>query len=107
MVEDLGLARLGRGDEVRVKDIKNVVADLSELGLNLLSVLLDKADLRRVALRFLLLLNRSDNSPRSTAGADDVLVGNRQKVALLDGKIPVLRGDALHVLNHLWKTWLD
>lgn len=45
MVENLGLARLGRGDQVLVKDIEDIVADLSELGLDLLSVLLDEGNL--------------------------------------------------------------
>lgn len=50
VVENLGLARLGRGDKVLVKDLEDVIADLGELGLNLLSVLLDEGDLGRVAL---------------------------------------------------------
>lgn len=103
VVEDLGLARLGRRDEVGIEDIENVVADLGKLGLDLLAVLLDKADLGRVALGLLLLLDGGDNSPRGTAGTDDVLVGNGQEVALLDGEVTVLGGDDLHVLNHLWK----
>ncbi len=61
-----------------VKNIENVVADLGELGFDLLSVLLDEADLLRVALGLLLLLDRGDDSPRGTTGTDDVLVGNRQ-----------------------------
>ena len=101
VVEDLGLAGLGRGNQVLVKDLENIIADLGELGLDLLSVLLDKGDLRRVALGLLLLLDRGDYSPRRTAGTDDVLVGDGEKVALLDGKIAVLRSDNLHVLNHL------
>jgi hypothetical protein len=101
VVEDLGLARLGRGDEVRVQNAEDVLADLGELALNLLAVLLDEANLGGVALGLLLLLNRGDDSPRRTASTNDVLVGNRQKVPLLDSKIAVLRGDNLHVLNHL------
>jgi hypothetical protein len=86
---------------VLVKNAENVLADLGELGLNLLAVLLDEADLGGVALGLLLLLDRGDNSPRGTAGANDVLVGNRQKVPLLDGKVTVFGGNDLHVLNHL------
>lgn len=41
MVEDLALARLGRLDEVFVEHIENILADLGELGLDLLAVLLD------------------------------------------------------------------
>lgn len=101
MIEDLGLARLGRGDKVLVEDLEDVVADLGKLGLDLLSVLLDQGDLGRVALGLLLLLDGSDYSPGRTAGTNDVLVGDGEEVSLLDGEIAVLRGDNLHVLDHL------
>ncbi len=101
MVEDLGLARLGRGDEVSIKDGEDILADLGKLILNLLAVLLDKGDLAGVSLRLLLLLDGSNNSPRGTAGTDDILVGDRKKVSLFDGEITVLRGNDLHVLDHL------
>lgn len=101
VVENLGLAGLGRRNQVLVKNIEDIVADLSKLGLDLLSVLLDESNLGRVALGLLLLLDRSDYSPRGTTGANDVFVGNRQKVALLDGQVAVLGGDNLHVLDHL------
>jgi hypothetical protein len=39
------------------------------------------------ALGLLLLLDRGDDAPRSTAGADDILIGNRKKVALVDGEL--------------------
>lgn len=45
VVEDLGLAGLGRGDEVIVENIKDVVADLGELGFDLLTVFFDQANL--------------------------------------------------------------
>jgi hypothetical protein len=104
VVEDLGLAALSRGDEVAVKALKDVLADLGKLGLDLLAVLLDKSDLGLVALGLLLLLDRGDDSPRGTAGTDDVLVGNRQEISLLDGELLVCRGDGLHVLDHLCKS---
>lgn len=84
-----------------VKNVKDVVADLGKLVLDLLAVLLDERDLGRVALGLLLLLDRGNYSPGRTAGTDDVLVGDREQVALLNGKITVLRGDDLHVVDHL------
>ena len=63
MVEDLGLAALSRRDEVAVKALENVLADLGKLGFDLLAVLLDEGDLGLVALGLLLLLDRSDDSP--------------------------------------------
>lgn len=84
-----------------VENLQDVVADLGKFRLDLDPVLLDEADLRAVALGLLLLLDRGDDPPRGTPGADDVLVGDGKKVALLNGKVPVLRGDVLHVLDHL------
>lgn len=90
VVEDLRLAGLSRRDQVLVEHAEDVLADLGELGLDLLAVLLDKADLGRVALGLLLLLDRGHDAPRCTAGANDVLVGNGQKVTLLNGEVAVL-----------------
>lgn len=101
MVKDLGLASLGGRNEVLVQNGEDVLADLGQLGLNLLAVLLDKADLGRVALGLLLLLNRGDNSPRSASSTNDILVSDGQKVPLLNGEVTVLGGNDLHVLNHL------
>ena len=101
MVEDLGLATRSRGDQVLVQNVQDVVADLSKLGLDLLAVLLDESHLLLVALALLLLLDGGDDAPRSTASANDVLVGDGEKVALLHGEIAILRGDDLHILDHL------
>lgn len=101
MVEDLGLAALSRGDEVAVKALEDVLADLGKLGLDLLAVLLDESDLGLVVLGLLLLLDRGDDSPRGTAGTNDVLVGDGQEVALLNGELLICGGNGLHVLDHL------
>ena len=120
MVEDLGLSGLGGWDQVLVKNVKDILADLGELGLDLLTVLLDESDLAGVALGLLLLLDGGDDSPGSTAGTNDVLVGDGEKVALLDGLEGLLSalvhfsssiscayqlliggGDLLHLLDHL------
>jgi hypothetical protein len=50
VLEDLGLARGGRGDEVLVENFEDVLADLGDLGLNILSVTLDHEDLGLVDL---------------------------------------------------------
>lgn len=84
MVKDLGLSGLGGWDQVLVKNVKDVLANLGELGLDLLTVLLDESNLAGVALGLLLLLNGGNDSPRSTAGTNHVLVGDRQKVALFN-----------------------
>lgn len=101
VVKHLALTGLGGRDEVLVKNREDVFADLGELSLDLLAVFLDEIDLGTVALGLLLLLNRGNDSPRRTAGTDDVLVGNRQKIPLLNGKIAVFGGNDLHVVDHL------
>ena len=101
MVEDLGLAALRGGDEVAVKALEDVLADLGKLGLDLLAVLLDESNLGLVALGLLLLLNRGDDSPGGAAGTDDVLIGNGKEISLLDGELLVCGGNGLHVLDHL------
>lgn len=100
VVEDLGFTRLGRRNQVLVENLKDVIADLGQLSLDLLTVLLDKGNLRLVALGLFFLLDGGDDSPRRTAGSNDVLVGNRQKIPLLNRKLNVGRGNDLHVLDH-------
>ena len=57
VVEDLGLARLGLGDKGVIEDVEDILADLLELGLNLLSVVADGANVLLRALGLLLLLD--------------------------------------------------
>lgn len=101
VVEDLGLAALRRRDQVLVKHLEDVLADLGQLHLDLDTVILNQRDLLLVALGLLLLLDGRDDAPRGTAGADDVLVGDREQVPLLDGQLLVRGRDGLHVLDHL------
>ena len=84
VVEDLALASLGLGDKALVKNVEDILADLLELELDLLAVLADDTDVLVGALGLLLLLDAGDDAPGSTAGADDVLVGNGKEVALVD-----------------------
>jgi hypothetical protein len=77
VIEDLGLATLSRGNQMLVKHFQDIFADGCKLCFNLLAVRLDQSDLAIIALGLLLLLNRADDTPRRTTGADDVLVGDR------------------------------
>lgn len=86
MVEDLALARLGLGDQGVVKDVENILADLLELGLDLLAVVADDVNVLVGTLLLLLLLDRGDDAPRGTSGTDDVLVGDREEVTLVNGE---------------------
>jgi hypothetical protein len=63
VVEDLGLAGFGLGDEGVVQDIEDILADLLELGLDLLAVFTDGANVLLGALGLLLLLDRGNDAP--------------------------------------------
>lgn len=104
VVEDLGLAALGRGDQVLVENLEDIIADLGQLSLDLLTVLLDEGDLGLVALGLFFLFDGSDDSPGRTTGTDDVLVGDRQEIPLLDGELYISGGNDLHVLDHFCVT---
>jgi hypothetical protein len=96
VVKDLALTSLGLGDEALVKDVENILADLLELELDLLAVLADDTNVLVGALSLLLLLDAGDDAPRGTAGADDVLVGDGKKVALVNCELAAnLDGDML------------
>ena len=58
MVEDLGLSRFGLWDQGLVEDIENILADLLELGLNLLAVITNGSNVLVGAFRLLLLFDR-------------------------------------------------
>ena len=84
VVEDLALAGLGLGDEALVKNVEDILADLLELKLDLLTVLADDTNVLLGALGLLLLLDAGDDAPGSTAGSDNVLVGDGKEVALVN-----------------------
>ena len=86
VVEDLGLASLSLGDERLVQNIENILANTLQLVFDLLAVVTDDGDVLFGALGFLLLLDGGDDTPGSTAGTNDVLVSNGEKVTLIDGK---------------------
>lgn len=99
MVENLRLARLGLWDQGLIQDIKDILADLLEFGLNLLAVGSDGLNMLVGAFGFLLLLDGGDNAPGSTSGTNDILVGNGKKVSLIDGKLSAQLQTTLSVVN--------
>ena len=101
MVEDLGLARLGLRDEGVVEDVEDILADLLKLGLDLLAVVADGADVLLRALGLLLLLDRGNDAPRRASGTDNVLVGNAEEVTLVNGELSAQLSHLLHVGDHL------
>lgn len=105
MVEDLGLACSGVGNQALIQNVQNILADLLKFGLDLVSVLTDGGDVLIGALGLLLLLDRRDDSPRGTSGSDDVLVGNREEVTLVNRELSAKLSNLLHVGNHLIVTF--
>lgn len=101
MIEDFRLARGSVRNEAIIQNIENVLADLLELRLDLVSVFADGADVLVRSLRLLLLLDGGDDAPRGTASTDNILVGNREEVALVNAEFAAKLGDLLHVGYHL------
>jgi hypothetical protein len=62
------------------------LADFLEFGLNLLAVVTDSRNMLIGTLGLLLLLDRRDYAPGSTSSTNNVLISNRQKVSLVNGK---------------------
>jgi len=106
VIENLGFASLSRSNQMLVKDLKDVFADLAELLFDRLAVLLDEFDLSLIAFRFFLLLDGCDDSPGGTTSTNDVLVGNRQKISLFYREFLICRSNDLHVLNHFYDRYI-
>jgi len=84
VVEDLALPGLGLGNQALVEHVEDILAHLLELGLDLLAVLADDADVLIGTLGLLLLLDAGDDAPGCAAGTDNVLVGDGEQVTLVD-----------------------
>ncbi|MBA0772157.1 hypothetical protein Gotri_007578 [Gossypium trilobum] len=67
------------------KELQNFNAYLLQLHLDLSHVLVDDCDVVGVAMAFLFLLDGGNDHLGGTMGADDILVGEKEKVAFLDG----------------------
>jgi hypothetical protein len=63
MEEDLGLPALDMRNQVLIKNVKDILADLGDFGLDLSTGLLNKFNLRGIALGLLLRLVRDSDSP--------------------------------------------
>jgi len=99
VIEDLGLSGLSLGDQRLIQDIKHILADFLEFGLDLLAVVTDGRNVLVGTLGLFLLLDRRDNAPGSTSSADDILVSNGQKVSLVNCELSTQLPHALSVLG--------
>ncbi len=84
MIEDLGLARLGLWNQRIVQNIENILTDSLQLSLDLLAVVADGSNMLIGPFRLLFLLDRRDYAPRSTSCTNDIFVGNRKEITLID-----------------------
>ena len=121
-VEDLALGLAGFGDQVLVQEVlkrhtiqalmmpicihlrgffsyEDVLADVPELSLDLLPVLLGHALLLLGV--GVLLLDGGDDPPARPPSAHDVLVGHGEQVPLLVGELLAGLGDGLHGRGHV------
>ena len=96
-VEHLGLPAGRRRDQVLVQKAQDAIADILQLLLDHLSVLLNPRNMLLVPFGLLFLLDARDDPPRCATRPDDVLVCHAQQVALLHRQL-LLR----HHLRHLF-----
>jgi len=99
VVEHLRLAGLSFGNQAVVQDIENIPADLLELLLDLVSVLFDLSNVLVGSLSFLFLLDGGDDSPRGTSCSHNILVGDRQKIALINRQFS---SDLIRLVTEFW-----
>lgn len=82
----------------------DIMTDAGKLRFDFAPVLLDPLHVMLISLRFLLLFDRRENSPRCSPRADHVLVSDREQVPLLDRQFHVQLRDFLHGIDHLCKA---
>ena len=84
MVENLGLVRSVRHDEVFVQNGKDLAANVAQLFFHATAVRFNGNAVLLVLLGALFVLDGGQNAPRRPPRADDVFVPNGKKVALFD-----------------------
>jgi len=82
--KDTRFTSSARGDKVLINNSHDITADIGQLRLHLLPILLYPLHTHIVPFRLFLLLNRRKNPPRSPTSTHHVLVPHRQKVPLLN-----------------------
>lgn len=100
VVEDLGLTGTGILDEMIVENLEDIAANLAEFFLNLGLVATNHINMLGIALAFFLLFDGRDDTPRCATSTDNILVGDRQQIALFNRQFLVQSRHLLHVLDH-------
>jgi hypothetical protein len=90
------------GDKLRINEVEDLIAIFVKFSLNFGFVSSKKAYIFG-SLLLLLLLNRREGSPSSSAWADGILVCNRQQVSLFNIKSGICRNDLVHSFKHVFE----
>jgi len=100
-VKDARLGGRSLLDQVRVEEVKDVLAVGREFVLELLLIVADKVQVVRV-LALLFLLDGGDRAPGRAAAANAILVGDRKQVALFNGQLLIeVVHNLLDVIEHV------
>lgn len=101
LIEDTALGALGSWEKGGVDEADELVAVLLELAKDGLLVLIELLDAGLVATVVLVLDDGGDHPEAVTAGANDVLVGDGEEVALITVEVRVELDNLLHHIDHI------
>jgi hypothetical protein len=87
-----------------VEEINDFVTVSVELTFDLSFVRSEEANVLGSLLLFLLLDGR-ESPPSSSPGTNGVLVGNTQKISLLNAEIGVGTDDSIHAIKHVFESF--
>jgi hypothetical protein len=87
VIEHLGFTGFGLWDQGLIEDIEDILADFLQLCFDLLTVFADGPNMFVRSLGLLLLFDGRNYAPGGTSGPNNVLVGHREKIALIDSKL--------------------
>jgi len=100
VVEHGGFACTGWRNQVLINDGENVTANLGQLLLYLVPIILNTPDIFVIALALLFLFYGGHDPPWGSPGTNDILVSNGEQVPLFHRKLHVKLCNFLHGLNH-------
>ena len=89
IVKDLGLSRLRLGNQGIIQNLEDILTDLFQLILDLLTVVTDDGNVFFGALGFLLLFDGGDDPPGGTPSTNHVFVRDGKQVSLINRKLTI------------------
>lgn len=91
------------GNKMLIDHSHDIRANISELCLNFMSVLLDPLYILLVSSWFFLLLNRGQDAPWCSPRTYDILITNRKQIPLLHSQFNIHICNLLHCIDHFCK----